>query len=135
MAIKVRGKCSKCGQVTDANGNYSCPKCGQPVSFEGLGMLQLYRKGSPLGIAMGFGIYIDGQPWGHLANKESIRIPLPFGTHTLHLTCGTNRRCNDLTFTLTPQAPCAYAKGSIKPGFWTNSMRIEPAQPSEMPME
>ena len=81
----------------------------------------------------GYGIYLDGQPYGHLANKESIRIPLPMGTHTLHMTCGMTRRCEDLTFTLTPEAPAAYVKASIRMGFWSNTIRLTPADPSEMP--
>lgn len=81
----------------------------------------------------GYGIYLDGQPYGHLANKESIRIPLPMGMHTLHMTCGMTRRCEDLTFTLTPEAPAAYVKASIRMGFWSNTIHLTPADPSEMP--
>ena len=102
MAIMLRLKCPSCGEVMNAAGFCNCTKCGTPIRYNGWGMLQIYRMGSPVGIAAGYGIYLDGQPYGHLANKESIRIPLPMGTHTLHMTCGMTRRCEDLTFTLTP---------------------------------
>lgn len=135
MAILYRTKCPKCGEFVESAGNCACAKCGQPITFDGMGFVQIYRKGSPVGIAMGYGIYLNGQPFGHLANKQSIRIALPFGTYTLHLTCGATRRCQDLTFTLTPQTPAAYVKGWIKMGVWSNTVIIEPAHPSEMPTE
>ena len=117
MAIMLRLKCPSCGEVMNAAGFCNCTKCGTPIRYNGWGMLQIYRMGSPVSIAAGYGIYLDGQPYGHLANKESIRIPLPMGTHTLHMTCGMTRRCEDLTFTLTPEAPAAYVKASIRMGF------------------
>ena len=46
-----------------------------------------------------------------------------------------NRRCQDLTFTLTPQAPIVYAKVYMKAGVFSNTFIIEPAMPHEMPME
>lgn len=103
MAIMLRAKCPKCGELVETQANCYCGRCGTPISFAGMGMVQIYRMGSPVGIAVGYGIYLDGQPFGHIANKKSIRIPVPFGTHTLHITCGMTRRCQDLTFTLTPQ--------------------------------
>ena len=83
MAIMLRLKCPSCGEVMNAAGFCNCTKCGTPIRYNGWGMLQIYRMGSPVSIAAGYGIYLDGQPYGHLANKESIRIPLPMGTHTL----------------------------------------------------
>lgn len=135
MAIMLRTKCPQCGELLETLGDCVCGKCGTPISFAGMGMVQIYRMGSPIGIAVGYGIYLNGQPYGHLANKQSIRIPLPFGTYTLHITCGMTRKCSDLTFTLTPQAPCAYVKARIKMGAFTNKIMIEPALPSEMPQE
>ena len=135
MAIMLRTKCPQCGELVETLSNCCCGKCGAPISFAGMGMVQIYRMGSSIGIAVGYGIYLDGQPFGHLANKQSIRIPVPFGTHTLHITCGMTRRCQDLTFTLTPQAPAAYVKAHIKMGVWSNSIIIEPAMPNEMPAE
>lgn len=135
MAIMLRTRCPQCGELVETQANCYCGKCGTPIHFAGMGMVQIYRKGSPIGIAGGFGIYIDGQPLGYIGNKQSLRIPLPMGTHTLHFACGMNRRCQDLTFTLTPQAPIVYAKVYMKVGVFSNTFIIEPAMPHEMPME
>ena len=64
---------------------------------------------------------------------ERVVTVLPMGTHTLHMTCGMTRRCEDLTFTLTLEAPAAYVKASIRMGFWSNTIHLTPADPSEMP--
>ena len=132
MAKLLRVKCT-CGNVmNDAPGN-SCPKCKQPLRFPEDAMISLYRKGSPLGIAGGFGIYLNGEPMGHIGNRETVRIPLDYGTYNLHVAAGMNRRCTDLTIVLTPENRFAYAKVWMKPGFWTNSFVLEPATQEEMP--
>lgn len=135
MAIKYRVKCPKCGEALNIYGDTQCEKCGTPVTTRLPAMVQLYRMGNFYGVAGGFGIYINGVPYGYIGNKESLRIPLPYGTYTLHIAVGMSRKCNDLTVTLTPQAPVMYAKTYIKPGFWTNSFGIEPARPEEMPQD
>lgn len=131
--MNYRVKCSKCGNVLDVTGSLPCPKCGNPIDINVGGMVQVYRMGSPIGVAAGYGIYLDGQPMGHLANKQSILIPVPFGNHQLHMTCGMTRRCQDLLFAVTPESPNVYAKARIKAGFWTNKIIIEFANPSDMP--
>lgn len=128
-----RVKCS-CGHVMDAGVGSVCPKCKQQVAFPQGGSLYLYRKGSPLGVAGGFGIYIDGQPMGLIGNKQTVCIPLPFGQHNLHVAAGMNRKCTDLVFNLTPENPVAYSKVYMKMGFWANSFVIEPATREEMPI-
>lgn len=133
MAHSYRLKCPKCQNVMDSTGPVICPQCQTPVDVNQGGLIRLYRMGSPIGIAVGFGIYINGQPCGHIGNKQSLLIPVPFGSYTLHVTAGMLRKCQDLSFTLTPQTPVACAKARIKPGFLTNSIVIEPADPSEMP--
>ncbi len=132
MAKVFRVKCG-CGNVMNVAPGNVCPKCRQVVQIPPDGMITLYRMGSPLGVAGGFGIYIDNQPMGHIGNKETLHIPLPYGTHNLHVAVGMNRRCTDLVFNLTPENRVAYAKVYMKPGFWTNSFVIAPADPSEMP--
>ena len=82
----------------------------------------------------GFGVYIDGQPCGHIANKETVSYSVPFGTHTVHMTAGMSRKCVDMTVTLTPQAPIGYLKAHIKPGFISNTVVIESALPQDMPV-
>ena len=128
-----RFKCPSCGTVQDASIDSACQKCKQPLALPGPGGVQIYRMGSPIGIAVGYGIYINGEPYGHIANKESIRIPLAYGTYTFHFTCGMTRKCEDLVVTLTPEAPLAYIKARIKPGFWTNKIIAERSNREEMP--
>lgn len=129
MAAKMRIKCPHCGAVENvAAGGVSCPKCGKALE-SAVACVYLYRQGSPYGIAGGFGIYIDGQPYGHIGNKETLCIPLSYGSHTLHCAVGMSRKCRDLQVNLSPENPQAYAKVYIKPGFWTNSFVIEPMDP------
>lgn len=127
-----RVKCS-CGQVYDIAADSVCKKCNKELITSTGGILQIYRMGSPIGIAAGYGLYIDGKPMGHLANKQSVQIPLALGTHTIHCTCGMTRKCIDLTFTLSAEAPVVYAKAHIVPGFWTNKIVVEEAGAEEMP--
>ena len=135
MSISYRMKCANCGEAFNTMQDSACPKCGSYVTLQQPAMLQLYRMGNFYGCGGGFGIYINGQPYGHIGNKESLRFPLPYGTYTLHIAAGMSRKCNDLTFTLTPEAPVMYAKTYIKPGFWTNSFGIEVARPEDMPQD
>ena len=112
MTGRFRVRCSGCGNVTDINTDIPCPKCGNTLAPMGA-EIKLYRMGSPIGVAIGFGVYIDGQPCGHIGNKE---------------------KCVDMTLTLTPQAPVGYLKAHIKPGFISNTVVIEPAMPQDMPV-
>jgi hypothetical protein len=130
--MKLRVKCA-CGEVQDTIPGGRCCKCGVTLNIPGDAMISLYRKGSPYGIAGGFGIYIDGQPMGHIGNKETIMIPVKYGTYTLHVAAGMNRKCQDYTVTLTPENRFAHAKVWMKPGFWSNSFVIEPSTAEEMP--
>lgn len=133
MAIKYRLKCPQCGEVLNTYHDTQCPKCRNNLFVNQPGMLQLYRMGNFFGHAGAFGVYINGQPYGYIGNRESLKISLPYGTYNLHIACGMSRKCNDLLFTLTPETPRMYAKTYIKPGFWTNSFGIEVARPEEMP--
>lgn len=135
MAIAFRMRCPQCGEVLNTQHDTQCPKCRAALSVNQPSMLQLYRMGNFVGAAGGFGIYINGAPYGHIGNKESLRFPLPYGTYTLHIAVGMSRKCNDLTFTLTPEAPVIYAKTYIKPGFWTNSFGIDVVRPEDMPKD
>lgn len=128
----LRVRCS-CGHVLDANYGNVCPRCRQPLAIPNGGLIQIYRKGSPLGIAGGFGIYIDGVPMGHIGNRQTVNIPVEFGQHNIHVAVGMSRRCTDLVVKVTPNHPMAYAKVYMRPGVWTNSFVIEPAAAEEMP--
>lgn len=134
MANLFRVKCS-CGEVANAKPGDMCRKCKQPIPFAPDGMISLYRKGSPLGIAGGFGIYLDGQPYGYIGNRETVHIPVSYGSHNLHVAVGMNRRCNDFTINITPENREAFVKVWMKPGFWTNSFVLETASREEMPKD
>ena len=130
MAAKIRIKCANCGE---ANNVYSfgepCPKCHQPSGAVGEGCIYIYRQGSPYGIAGGFGLYLNGQPYGHIGNKELLCLPVKFGTYNIHSAVGLSRKCKDLEVTITPENPVVYTKVYIKAGFWTNSFVVEYVDP------
>ena len=132
MAGLLRVKCS-CGEVSNVAYGSVCPKCKQPLQIATEGAIYLYRKGSPLGIAGGFGVYINNEPMGYIGNKETLCIPVRYGRYILHVAAGMNRRCNDMVIEITPENNRAFAKVWMKPGFWTNSFVLEPAVESEMP--
>ncbi len=133
MAIKFRVKCPHCGEVLNILGDQPCPKCQGPLTTASQGAIQIYRMGNPFGIAVGYGIYINGVPYGHIGNKENLCVLLPFGTYTVHFTQGMNRRCVDATVTVSPQFPMAYVKGSIKVGVWTNKLIATVCNREDMP--
>lgn len=128
-AIKVRYRCPN-GHVFDGNEQQTvCPTCGAPLPKGGY--IQIYRMGNFSGAAVGMGVYVDDIPYGHVANKESIRISLPFGAHKIHMTHTTTRKCNDPIITIAPNAPSAFCKAHFtKAGF---AIAIEPASPADMP--
>ncbi len=129
--MKIRYRCSK-GHVFNGDENTKvCAECGELLSLDNCGAVQLYRMGNMMGMAVGMGIYIDEVPFGHLANKESVRIVLPFGTHKIHMTHTSTRNCNDPTFTITPQAPLAFMKAHF--GAMGFKIVVEPAVPTDMP--
>ena len=131
MAAKIRIRCPHCSEASNFQpGPIVCPKCNRPINVADEGYLYLYRQGSPYGIAGGFGIYIDGVPFGHIGNKELLCLPLPYGTHNIHCAVGMSRKCRDMQVTLTPENRVAYTKVYIKPGFWTNSFVVEPVDPN-----
>ena len=129
---KLRVRCS-CGEVTNTVPGGTCPKCHMPLEIPGDAVIRLYRKGSPIGIAGGFGVYVNNVPMGYIGNKETIKIPVKYGTYTLHVAVGMSRKCEDYTFTLSPENRFANAKVWMRPGFWSNSFVIEAATAEEMP--
>lgn len=127
----IRYKCS-CGTVQDTKEGASCSKCGKPLASD-CGYYKLYRMGSPMGVASGFGIYIDGEPYGHIGNKQTCWIRLPYGTHNIHIAVGMSRKCNDHQFTLSPDHPLECGKVHMRVGAFKNSFVIEPAENSDVP--
>lgn len=130
-AIPLRHKCV-CGYIDDGgDSSVSCPKCGRP--YQPGGIIHIYRMGNFAGMAVGMGIYINGEPFGHIGNKKSVRLALPYGQYVLHMTHTATRDCNDPVITLSPQTPYVCCKASFtNAGF---SIGISPAQPSEMPLK
>lgn len=133
MSNLFRIKCPSCGNVVDVAGNTTCAKCQNPLVLPEDGVVQIYRKGSPLGVAVGMGIYLNDIPLGHLANTESIRIPVTYGHYKLHMTHGMNRRCKDQEFDITPDNRYAFMKAHLKMGLITNKVVIEPSTADQMP--
>ncbi len=130
----LRVKCA-CGEVSNAFPGNLCPKCRRELEIPTEGMIYLYRMGSPLGIAGGFGIYLNTEPYGYIGNRELLRIPVKFGTYSMHIAVGMNRKCTDLVFNITPENPYGYAKVHMRPGFISNHFIIEPSTPEEMPLD
>ena len=131
MSAKIRIKCPYCGEAINVQSAAdSCSKCRQPLGVEEEGSIYIYRQGSPYGIASGFGLYVNGQPYGYIGNKELLRLPVKFGTYNLHAALGMSRKCRDLSVTISPENPVVYTKVYIKPGFWTNSFVIEYVDPN-----
>lgn len=129
---KLRIKCPQCGTVQDIEGAMPCTKC-QAQLMPQPATVSVYRKGSPIGAAMGFGVYINDQPFGHIAATESVTFTLPYGTYKFHMTCGATRRCKDLMVTLNPEFPAGYLRAAMKSGFWSNTILIDPMKPEEFP--
>ena len=134
MAIIYRLKCPHCGEVQDANASQPCKKCGNMIEMPTDGCIQLYRMGNAMGVAAGMGIYLNGQPYGQIGNKQSIRIPLPAGSYKLHIVQGMSRKCNDPVVEIKAGSRMLHCyKVHMKMGFWANTMVIEPANYNEMP--
>ena len=132
--MTYRIKCASCGAVMNVNESGKCAKCGADVNIDQPGMLKVYRMGNVVGVAVGFGLYLNDQPIGHIGNKETVCIPLPYGTYKLHCrSAGMSKKCKDITFTLSPEETLVCAKVYIKMGFWRNSVVPERVEPSDMP--
>lgn len=130
MSAKIRIKCAHCGEASNVHSVYEpCPNCKQPLGIQEEGSIYIYRQGSAYGIAGAFGLYINQQPYGHIGNKELLRIPVKYGTYSIHSAVGMSRKCRDLQVSITPENPVAYTKVYIKPGFWTNSFVVEYVDP------
>lgn len=133
MAAKIRILCPHCGKAENIQAvGAVCPACKQPLDTNEEGNIYIYRQGSPYGIAGGFGIYLNNQPYGYIGNKELLRIPLKYGTYNIHCAVGMSRKCRDMVVVLSPENPVAFTKVYIKPGFWTNSFVVEPVDPNKL---
>ena len=76
MSAKIRIKCPHCGEAKNVHSvNDICPNCKQPLGLSEEGSIYIYRQGSVYGVAGGFGLFINNQPYGYIGNKELLRIP------------------------------------------------------------
>ncbi|MBR3141831.1 MAG: hypothetical protein IKF09_01635 [Clostridiales bacterium] len=123
---QLRIKCPSCGTVQDIEASgAACKKCSGALILPEDGVIQIYRMGSPMGIAVGMGIYINENPMGHLANASTIKIPVAYGHYKVHMTHGTNRKCQDAEFDITPDNRVVCLKAHLKMGFISNKVIIE----------
>ena len=127
----LRVKCPNCQKVQDISGITPC-QCGFNLEPQ-QGTVTLYRKGHPSGAVLGAGVYINGQPYGHIAATEAVTFSLPYGTYNFRVTLGAIRRCKDIVVTVSPEFPNGYIQAAVKMGFWSNSMILTPSSPAEMP--
>ena len=129
--MRLRFRC-RCGNVFNGDEHtFVCPNCHNQLQLNNCGAIQIYRMGNMMGMAVGMGVYVDDVPFGHIGNKESVRLVLPYGTHKVHMTHTTTRACNDPLITITPHAPVAYLKAHFSGmGF---KITLDPARPEEMP--
>lgn len=86
MAIMLRLKCPSCGEVMNAAGFCNCTKCGTPICYNGWGMLQIYRMGSPVSIAAGW----------HLSGRPALRPSGQQGEHPHSAPDGDAHAAHDL---------------------------------------
>ncbi len=130
--VAVRYRCDKCGETFDGkDSDATCPKCGAPLNKGGF--IQIYRMGAFAGMAVGMGLYINNTGYGMLGNKQSLRISVPYGSHLLHVTHTTTRKCNDPVFEITPQSPYVWCKAHFSKGGF--AIAVEQADPKDMPTE
>ena len=131
MSAKIRVKCAHCGDTNNVHSiNDPCPKCRNNLGVQEDGNIYIYRKGSFVGVANGFSLYINNQPFGHIGNKELLRIPVKYGTYNIHVACGMNRKCQDLQVTISPETPVAYTRTYMKSGFCSNNFFVEYVDPN-----
>ena len=133
MSQLLRIKCPSCGTVQDVAANGPCQKCSTLLNLPEDGVIQIYRMGSPLGVAVGMSIYLNEVPLGHLANAESIRIPVAYGHYNISFSHGGIKKCIPAEFDVTPQDRFIYLKAHIKPGLLTNTIVTERVPAETMP--
>lgn len=133
MSQLLRIKCPSCGTVQDLAANGPCQKCSTALVLPEDGVIQIYRMGSPLGVAVGMSIYLNEVPLGHLANAESIRIPVAYGHYKVHMTHGMNRKCKDVEVDVSPAERIVYIKAHLKMGLISNTVVLEQVSGDTMP--
>ena len=141
---KFRIVCPSCHSIIDNikqddSAGYPCSSCGSAYAYGG--QVLLYRMGNPMPqcAISGCDIIIDGVNYGHIKNRESVRIMLSSGVHTIGCTGvirGANQS-NQFQINITPES-CNYAfKLSVIYGgpttFSKNRYKLDACQPEEIP--
>lgn len=125
--------CQKCNKLYTTTTEGGICDCGAAQDMTGYGSITLYRMGSPLGCAVPMDIHFNGNGYGSLVNKECVKIFVPYGSYTVHVALGMNRKCNDLVFDVTENTKDAYVKAAIKAGLITNKIRLTECTAADMP--
>lgn len=128
-----RAICPSCKRAVNIPNDEPCPHCHNQITLPRGGLLKIYRMGNFVGVASAVSIYLNNTAYGRIGNKETVQIPLPFGSYLVHLAMGMNRKCNDPVVELTPQNPVSCLKMHVRVGVFVNTMVLEPADPSAMP--
>ena len=131
--MNFRYRC-ECGNVYDsAETKAACPSCKKENSTENCGIVQLYRLGNYVGMLVGLGLYVDGQPYGHIKNKGSIKLVVPYGEHQLHATLSACRESTQPVINLTPETPELYFK--VETPIMGGKIGFNPAEKESMPQK
>ena len=135
MPKQYRVVCPKCGKPINVpvGPTYQCPACKAENTTPQGGLLYIYRMGNFMGAAIGMDIHINDNPVGLMANKETVCIPLGYGTYKIHIAHSMNRRCNDPVIEISPQNPVVYLKARLKSGAFSSTIIVEPCAANEMP--
>ena len=137
MSTLLRFKCPKCGRVQDVPGNGPCRKCGVMITLPPDGVIQIYRMGSPLGMALKMKIFLNDILLGYIGNTESIRIPVPYGHYKMYMRMprkGLHKSYGAVQeFDITPANRFVFFKARSVPGNMTNTTYMEPVTADQMP--
>lgn len=67
--MNFRYRCESGNVFDNAETKAVCPACQKENSAENCGIVQFYRLGNYVGMLVKLRLFVDGQPYGHLANK------------------------------------------------------------------
>ena len=120
---KFRIVCPDCGIVMDdikrdTSAGYACRACGKAYAYGGQVLLYRMGNGLPSASLVPTVVNIDGVLYGEIANRESLRIMVAAGTHTIDITHrpGTIRnkvQSNRFQFVIGPQCNNVAFKFSV----------------------
>ena len=137
MSNLLRVKCPFCGKVQDIPYNCQCRKCGKGIILPEDGVIQVYRMGNLMGMALRMRMYLNEIHLGYLGNMESIRIPVPYGHYTFRMKNPEKgiRRCYTVgvEFDITPNNRFVYLKAHSIPGAINSTVVVEQVPADQMP--